>query len=176
MNNIPEGSSISQFSILEYEMVRGQINLLLNAIWRLEMGAVAGFAIFYSWAVTVVDRNEEVFGLPYFLIFLIPFAISILLLARLKIEYALLMRLGQYSNRLERLLYGGYPLHFHFFPIGWEGFLRRHPPDELKFLVVFRRYSNTGRLFAFIALVNLIIFLTAITAYLRCSRCGSIWV
>nr|CAD6628505.1 hypothetical protein RTCK_04058 [Rhizobium sp. TCK] len=128
------------FAFQEWKIVREQMNNLLLAIWRLEMSTIAGLALYYGWLLTTWKPSSGgVEGIRVAAL-LAPTVFCIVVTWRLKIEYAILMRLARYSRRVEDFFYGrssGEGL------LGWQQYLRKMSPDRIRFSSVLRRYSHT---------------------------------
>lgn len=145
---LDEDNTKRDFARAEWEQCRSQVHLLLSAIWRFEVVTISGFAIFYSWFLGAVQQSNN-FDPLYLLIASCIF--SYLALRRLKVEYAILIVLAQYSNELEQYLYNKQGASE---PVGWEAYLAKNVPDEIKFCTVFKRYRNTGAVFTIILSLN----------------------
>lgn len=142
------------FALKEWEQCRSQIHLLLSAIWRFEVIAISGFAVFYSWFFSTAAQTSSQIDPLYLLLACCAF--SWLILARLKVEYAILITLGEYSQNLEDYIYGKSGASQ---PVGWETYLHQNIPDKRKLFYVFKRYSNTGMVFAAILAFNVTMLL-----------------
>jgi len=151
---LPDEAEKREFAIREWEQCRGQVHLVLSAIWRLELAAISGYAVFYSWFLGAGISSRSTIDPMYLLIASVCF--SWLVLNRLKIEYAILITLGNYSMELEKQLYGG---GLHTKIDGWESYLDENRPDDIPSRQVFARYNNTGRAFRLLFGLNFVVLL-----------------
>ncbi|ETD84378.1 hypothetical protein [Rhodobacter capsulatus] len=136
-----------QFAILEWERTREQVHLLLGAIWRFEAYVVAGYAAFFSVITTRIESEpgdiNKVLGFivkPDLMVF-VGLAFLFIVAHRLTVEYAILMRLAEYTRHLEEYIYlngSNHPA-----PVGWETFLADNRPDDIGPREVSKYFTNT---------------------------------
>ena len=148
----------SDFALEQWRDLRQQVNILLSAIWRLEMSTIAGLAVYYGWYFTYQSQLIDIGRVASLLA---PVIFMPLIVARLKIEYAILMRLGRYCERVENLYCGRSYTRFpdedaeddDGSPIGWQKYLSFYPPDLIPFWEVVRRYSHAFWFFIIVTLM-----------------------
>lgn len=149
---------LKDFALEEWKDLRQQVNILLSAIWRLEMSTIAGLAIYYGWYFTYESKLLDIVHVASLLA---PVIFMPLIIARLKIEYAILMRLGRYCERVENMHCGRPYARLSDenaqgddgSPIGWQRYLSFYPPDSIPFRDVARRYSHAFLFFIIVALI-----------------------
>lgn len=125
------------FALAEWTEIRAQMLQQLQQIWRFEVYVIGGLALLYAWIFTKAPQGDEI--LSRRLLLLLAIALAATAIFRLKIEYAILLTLGRYSERLEAYLYGTAEA-----PGGWQAYLGERKPDDLSFRAVFGRYSHAG--------------------------------
>lgn len=146
---------LKSFAREEWKQIREQIHILLQAIWRFEIFSIAGLALFYSWFLSISGKYTTENAA---LILSSPFLFSIVILARLKIEYCILLRLAQYSNSIEGFIYTDkYITYKDIDRPGWEFFLVKYPPDLIGFWGIYRRYRHTFTTFIMISGITFLI-------------------
>lgn len=153
-NYLTAGDHIVAFAWAEWEKTREQVHLLLTAIWRFEGFVVAGYAAFFS---TLIARSVSASSSSQSFIMLgVGFAFLVVVAHRLRVEYAILMRLADYTKTLEKYIYGNG--HGYRPPEGWETFLARegNKPDDIPITQVARRFKNTRNGIAFLAILHLL--------------------
>ncbi len=136
------------FSIQEWHHIRNQIHLLLSTIWRFEIAAISGYAIFFSWFLGSAAHRIGGYSI---LVLITSTAFAHLIKKRLSIEYGILIRLGEYSEMIEKNQYG---THAKQTLSGFEYFHRLNPPDKLTDKQIFSKYTNAGNIFKVIILIN----------------------
>ncbi|WP_111428570.1 hypothetical protein [Rhodobacteraceae bacterium DSL-40] len=125
------------FALAEWTEIRAQMLQQLQQIWRFEVYVIGGLALLYAWIFTKAPQGDAI--LSRRLLLLLAVALAATAIFRLKIEYAILLTLGRYSERLEAYLYGAAEA-----PGGWQAYLGERKPDDLSFKAVFGRYSHAG--------------------------------
>ena len=167
MMNHLDDTDQSAFLSDEWKAAREQVHLLLNAIWRLESAAILGLGGFYAWFYSRGDGWLKPFKLitlglskPAVLFEVacltsVPAVFAVFVLNRLKIEYAILARLGEYSKLIEGSIYRSVPLKIEL--AGWETYLAKHKPDDLSFRAVRGLFSNTFNGFMIITAICIMV-------------------
>ncbi|KAB0679047.1 hypothetical protein [Aureimonas leprariae] len=164
----------TEFAIKEWEKTREQVHLLLQAIWRFEAASILGLAAFYAWYFSTRDTgitftkfffghddNLEP-GLEHDFLILVPIIFSFAIRHRLKIEYGILVRLGDYSKRIEDYVYRAQG---NFTRLGWQTYLERCRPDDIKYEVIRSRFSNTFNLFRKVIIGTILIAIVDISIH-----------
>ncbi|WP_123580075.1 hypothetical protein [Phaeobacter piscinae] len=134
--------------------------MALQAIWRLEIVILSGYAAFYGWLVSKFNAGVPPVGIEYILS--ISTIFCGLCLYRLKVDYSILKALGEYSGLLEAYIYGGDAQSK---PVGWQKYLNDTSRPGREFPSVCRRYIGATITFAFLLFVNC--GLTGWVIYLR---------
>ncbi|UZD91166.1 hypothetical protein [Cognatishimia activa] len=147
-------AEVREFALLEWGSCRDQLNALLSAIWRLEITVISGYAVFYAWLLG--KMTGKTIGFDPTVVLFASTAFSMLIFIRLKVEYGILLTLGNYSKKLESFLYHKVGCEA---PESWEHYLKEHRPDRLWPWEVFFVYWNTGLIFLLLFCFNLFMFL-----------------
>ncbi len=148
-----------EFAIEEWKDLRQQVNILLSAIWKLEMSTIGGLAIYYAWYFTYESSLKSGdLTVVHVASLVAPVIFLPLIIIRLKIEYAILMRLGQYCERSENFFndrtYVAQSPTDDGSPMGWQRFLGLYSPDVIPYSEVKNRYRHTFRFFTAVALMS----------------------
>lgn len=148
LQNRTDVSLRREFAIEEWKSTRNQVHILLQAIWKLELYALSGFALYYSWFLSQ-DKKLYVYEFAAYVPCIYLFGI----IWRLKVEYGILMKLGDYSRRLESSIYGKWDNEVK----GWEHsiFQPNQGPDKISWTKVTMTYKNTFCLFSTLLLISL---------------------
>jgi hypothetical protein len=140
--------ALQSFALGEWKVLREQMHLLLSAIWRLEMATIGGLAIYYGWTLTHISGIDS--ASVKFLLAFVPTLFVIAVIQRLRVEYAILMRLGEYCLLVEGLHYSSEKSSN---LIGWQHYIDKdgNAPDDIPYEKVRTRYSHTFKFFKVVA-------------------------
>ncbi|WP_146215597.1 hypothetical protein [Hoeflea marina] len=154
-SEVNEKERKKDFVLEEWKVVRDQMHILLKAIWQLEMATIGGVAAYYAWLFSINGPETDNQWLAGGTV-LLPFFFIVGIIFRLKIEYSIIMRLGQYSAKAELFFYKGEL----FSDLqGWQHFIDCNSPDSIPRREVWKRYSHTFYFFSGAAVLTLIVAL-----------------
>ncbi len=154
------------FARAEWEENRVRRARVERIVGRIEFIGLIGYALFFAWFLIgfgVPDGLIRVFVLLAGATFL-----SVMLLLRLKAEYATLMTLNDYGREIENYVYAKGAA-----PVGWQNYcaLPAHDPSNKSLSTVFGQYRIAGAVFTLLVLGNVTLFITAnIPFFERASR------
>ncbi|PTX00297.1 hypothetical protein [Pararhodobacter aggregans] len=94
--------SAVRFAEKEWEKTREQIHLILSFIWRFEGATLVGYGAFFIWIISQARDPEPIVNPLWYVGAGIVF--QLVLILRLKVEYAILMCLSVYSKILEEVI------------------------------------------------------------------------
>lgn len=91
-----------KFAEKEWGRTREQIHLILSFIWRFEGATLVGYGAFFIWIISQARVVEPIINPLWYIGAGIMF--QLVLILRLKVEYAILMCLSVYSKILEEVI------------------------------------------------------------------------
>lgn len=148
-NENPNRSEMRAFALEEWKTTRQQVHILLEAIWRMEIYAISGVSIYFAWLM--LQSPSSIYYAPGAYV---PTLFLASVIWRLKVEYGILTKLGEYTRQLEQSLYGRWDTAI----CGWEHSIAGpgKRPDHIKWSKVITTYRNTFSLFFLLLIASLV--------------------